>query len=214
MGCISGVLKRYRRGAEYFFTSFFVEKPNGLDFSMRARDGWRAGNNGYSLTPKDLFNELFTHVPPPSTNDCFIDIGCGKGGGLRYAMGYSFGRIAGIEIERPLYDIACNNFKKLQAMNRVELYNEDATTFQKYSEFNYFFLFNPFPTEIYCRVLDEIFGCVTSGKMNHDEAFLLCAGRSEPDYIANSGVFDLAAAYVNEHDEREVKIWKWQRNDG
>ena len=64
MGCISGVLKRYRRGAEYFFTSFFVEKPNGLDFSMRARDGWRAGNNGYSLTPKDLFNELFTHVPP------------------------------------------------------------------------------------------------------------------------------------------------------
>ena len=64
MGNISRALKRYRRGLTYLFASLFIEKPRGLDFSMRSRDGWRAGNNGYSLTPKGLFDEIFTHVPP------------------------------------------------------------------------------------------------------------------------------------------------------
>ncbi len=213
MGNISRALKRYRRGLGYLFTSLFIEKPKGLDFSMRSRDGWRAGNNGYALTPKRLFDEIFAHVPSPSVNDCFVDIGCGKGGVLRYAMEYPFGRIAGIEIEKPLYDIACNNFKNLQALDCVELYNEDAREFQHYNEFNWFFFFNPFPTEIYCKVLDEIFKCIKTEEMKHEEAFLLCEGRSESNYIADSGMFHLVADFVTEHDEKEVRVWRWKRAD-
>lgn len=186
------ILKRIIRGGTFLLNYLFVEKPKGLDFSLRQKNmgisnSW---NHGYALTQEKAFDDMlrFIDIEP---DDCFIDIGCGKGGCLKYAKKYGFKRIAGIEIERSLYEIAVRNFNILQ-MN-VELYNCDATRFDKYGEFNFFYFFNPFDEDIYKEVLDNIFKSIE----NKRRVYLLLYGASAYEYVEGSGVFELVSRYTD-----------------
>lgn len=171
-------IKRYIRGAKFLFTSIFIEKPAGLDFSMRQKEKGidTRGNNGYALTEQKAFANIMKYVKVDK-NDNFLDIGCGKGGVLRYAAKYGFGRVAGLEIENSLYEIAVKNFKKLKLPN-IELFHDNALTFSKYDEFNVFFFFNPFEPAIYQAVLDKIFESVEWGGAAgcSDLLWKVCAG--------------------------------------
>lgn len=139
-------------------------------------------------------------------SDCFIDIGCGKGGTLYYASKYPFKRIAGIEIEDSLYDIAVRNFKRLR-MPQIEIFHEDALKFKLYGEFNIFFLFNPFDDWIYQKVIDKLCDVFTNErKMN--KVYIICYGASVTDYIQEKYFFDLVSKYVDPVRETGVHIWK------
>lgn len=76
---MAGSIKRIFRGIEFAFQSFFVEKPRGLDFSMRYKFTGDEGSHGYALTPKKSFRNLMKNIEV-LPDDAFIDIGCGKGG--------------------------------------------------------------------------------------------------------------------------------------
>lgn len=198
-------MKRLIRGLQFLLTSLLIEKPRGIDFSLRqkTRDIKTEGNHGYALTQEKAFSKIMEYINPTS-DDCFIDIGCGKGGVLRYAAKYGFKRVAGVEIEDSLYAIAKANFQKLK-MPEVELFHDNAITFEKYGEFNVFFLFNPFDPDIYKKVIDRI--CESISDSGEKRVLLICYGASIPEYIENTGVFKLTEEYTDSVRGTGVKIW-------
>ncbi len=77
-------------------------------------------------------------------DDCFIDIGCGKGYAMHYFASLPFGKIAGIEIKEELAKIARDNLKTLYPEDsRFEVIVGDVCKYTDYDEYNYFYLYNP-----------------------------------------------------------------------
>lgn len=205
-------IKRYIRGVKFLLTYLIVEKPKGLDFSMRNRTKGveTKGNHGYALTQEKAFDNIMTLLEIDK-NDNFIDIGCGKGGVLRYAVKYDFGRVAGLEIEDNFYEIAVNNFRKLK-MENIELFHDNAITFSHYDEFNVYFFFNPFDKDIYQLVLDNIFESIKKSKK--EKVILICYGASVPEYIQATNMFSIVADYTDQVRGTSVCIWKLNTGGG
>lgn len=205
-------LKRYIRGGVFAAKSIFWEKPRGLDFSMRQKTiGIKAeGNHGYALTPKKAFDNMILRLDI-SASDKFIDIGCGKGGVLYFASKCPFGRVAGIEIEDSLYKIAVRNFQRLNTSN-VELIRGNAVTFDKYNEFNVFFIANPFDSDIYQKVVDSILNTLNASR-NDSRVYLVCYGATITEYIRGKNLLEHIDNYTDRNGGREVNIWRWKRRD-
>lgn len=87
--------------------------------------------------------------------DSVIDIGCGKGLFLYYASKYPFSKITGIDYSSELIDIAKENAKKLKEP-RIDLMCCDARRFEKYGDYNIFFINNPFDRSIMGEVIELI----------------------------------------------------------
>lgn len=88
--------------------------------------------------------------------DRILDIGCGKGSAMRVFCDYPFQVVGGLEISTQLSQTCVKNFLKL-AKTQIEVYNCDAARFEGYGNFNFFYLYNPFPTEeILISVVDAI----------------------------------------------------------
>ncbi len=203
-------VKRLFRGVKFVLKSLLLEKPQGIDFSLRQKSLGikRKGSHGYALTQKKSFDNIMKKIDI-CADDKFIDIGCGKGGVLLHASHYPFKRIAGLEIEDSLYEIAVKNFEKLK-MPEIELFHDDATNFDNYAEFNVYFLFNPFEPDIYAEVIDAI--CATINRKRKDPyVYLICYGRTISPYIAEKGLFELIENYEDEIRMTSVNIWKWTK---
>ena len=87
-----------------------------------------------------------------TSNDRILDIGCGKGLCLYYSSMFDFERIDGIEYSKKLTQIAKHNARLLND-RRIHIYNCDARNFKHYEEYNYFFINNPFSSEIMEQVV-------------------------------------------------------------
>lgn len=198
-------LKRYVRGMRFLFTYLFIEKPRGIDFSLRQKTVGitESGNHGYALTQRKSFDGIMKKLEI-GEGDSFIDIGCGKGGVLRYAAEYDFRRVAGLEIEKSLYKTAVRNFEKLN-MPGIELFHDNALTFSHYREFNIFFFFNPFDTSTYQQVVDKIAEDI---KESERRVYLICYGASIPEYIQSKKVFLKVEDYVDKIRGTPVVVWK------
>lgn len=151
--------KRYIRYAQYFLQWIFFEKLFGLDFSMRDKSVIREENgsryNGYSKTDQKHIKIIFDAFNIDE-QDSILDIGCGKGAALRGISEYKFGKIAGIEYDEKLSQIAKKNFKRLHMSERIQIFNLDAINFKQYEDYNYFYFFNSFSGEILVDVLARI----------------------------------------------------------
>lgn len=79
-------------------------------------------------------------------NDAIIDIGCGKGRMLEVFSCFDFSKVAGVEYSLELAEVARMNMQKLGVSCKV--FTGDATIFNAYDDYNYFYLFNPFPEPI------------------------------------------------------------------
>jgi SAM-dependent methyltransferase len=79
--------------------------------------------------------------------DSIIDIGCGKGGALITLSDFQFGKIAGVELSYKLVCVAKENLEKLK-IKGIETFCCNATEFNGYDEFNYIYMYNPFPDKI------------------------------------------------------------------
>lgn len=90
-----------------------------------------------------------------SENDTILDIGCGKGLFLYYALNFPFSKIDGIEYSEALVKIANVN-KSILSNSRINIYCCDARKFLNYSEYNYFFINNPFSRAITKEVVELI----------------------------------------------------------
>lgn len=139
---------------KYFKKSIYLEFLKifkGLDYTGRIEhtDKRLRGYEGcYPVS--DVFNRLkITKL------DTILDIGCGKGLFIYYALKYPFTLIDGIEYSVKLVDIAKYNAKKA-GDKRVHIYHSDARKFTEYEKYNYYFVNNPFNAEIMEQVVIKL----------------------------------------------------------
>lgn len=152
------MLNRYKRYIKYAIQYYLMEKPKGLDFTLRDRhlfDETEGKMSGYSKTDDKHVRECFEHL---DFNKCrsLIDVGCGKGAVLREACKYPFERVAGFDIDETLIKTARRNFEILGLSDRVSLDVCDALNYDKYGSYDTFFLFNPFGVELMRTFLDVL----------------------------------------------------------
>jgi len=92
----------------------------------------------------DIFLKRVCDSLPITSEDRIIDVGCARGAAMRFFRRYPFKVIGGLEISDRLAGICEANFKKM-GDKRVVTYCSDAVKFPRYGDFNYFYLYNPFP---------------------------------------------------------------------
>lgn len=90
-----------------------------------------------------------------SCKDRLIDIGCSKGSAIRCISKFPFKNVDGIEVISSLAMTARNNMRKLN-VNNCRIYNINAKEFKEFNKYNYFYLYNPFPEEVFDEVIRQI----------------------------------------------------------
>jgi protein-L-isoaspartate O-methyltransferase len=88
-------------------------------------------------------------------DESILDIGSAKGSALKVMLDFPFQNIDGIEISSKLAAISIKNFQKLKT-DKVKIFNLDASCFQHYNNYKYFYLYNPFPEVTLKRVLSQM----------------------------------------------------------
>ncbi len=142
-------------------------KANYLDKRLGIEvDDYNASNQSYA---SGLYGDSQVYQPSfygrlekmmkylkPTVNDVFVDLGSGKGRVVFFVATYRLKRVIGVELDKKLFDIAQNNFKKLRINTTpINLINTDAASFTVKEE-NIFYMFNPFGSKTVERVLQNI----------------------------------------------------------
>lgn len=138
----------------YFWKNLYLKylyKIKGLDFGGRqeAQDHELRGYEGCYPVNKILKKAAIRR------EDSILDIGCGKGLFLYYASQFPFDKLDGIEYSAELVETAKKNFSILSNSN-IHVYHCDARNFSDYHKYNYFFVNNPFSSNILEEVVDKI----------------------------------------------------------
>lgn len=157
-GNLDELVNRLRRYLVFLGEYLFMERPRGLDFTMRDTRLYQqsAGKyHGYSKTDEKHLQEIFRTLDFSRCRK-LLDVGCGKGVVLKEAAKFHFERIAGIELQEELVKTAGKNFRILGLERRISCMQADALDFDGYGEFDVFFFFNPFSEEVFGRVIDRI----------------------------------------------------------
>ena len=208
-------IKRYIRGGTFALRWLLFEKPRGLDFSMRdlSQHITSKTSSGYALTPRQSFEEMIRHIPSVTEKDAFIDIGCGKGGVCWYASCAGFGKVAGVELEPYLADIAKKNFKTLGLENKVSIFNEDALSFAHYDDYNIYFLWRPFnENSLYIKLFDAVLEACKAqlDGLSKRPIYIICFG--DGDYVTvleNNPVVKLDIFYRDSYRDTNVHIYRF-----
>lgn len=122
-----------------------------------------------------------------SPRDHILDIGCGKEAAVIEFARWPFGRVAGCDISPALVETARANCRKL-ACQRVELFCADAAEFKDLDDYNYFYLFNPFPAAVMKAVVDHL---IESFRLRPRLITLLYRNPTCHNSIAAAGAFRL-----------------------
>lgn len=99
----------------------------------------------------EIFNTLNI-----TSNDSFMDIGCGKGFTLIISSLFNFNKICGIEISKKDYQICKDNLEKLNINKNINLINDDVLNFEYFSNYNYFYFYSPFGSIIFEKIIIKI----------------------------------------------------------
>lgn len=144
-------LKMYLQYAQKTFYLRFLNRFKNLDFTGRIKnDSTRFyGYEGCYPVKKILRKLKITE------KDSILDIGCGKGLFLYYASEFDFNKIDGIEYEDEYAEIARKNASILKN-EKIHIFKIDAQNFDKYDEYNFFFLNNPFDAKTTESVIKKI----------------------------------------------------------
>jgi len=147
--------------------NILLERLQGVDFTRANQQPAELG-----LDEREVF------IPSPSggrflrrvftdlgvqADDSVLDIGCAKGSALRDLTKFPFARIHGIELSPALAEIARRNFARL-GTSAVKVHCIDARAFSSYGDFNIFYLYNPFPSDILDTVLQALLAQAGLGK--------------------------------------------------
>ncbi len=136
----------------------FFESLNGLDFS-----------SVNSIEDLGLNKDLVSKCSPSgnhylhktllklniSKNDSILDVGCGKGSAIRVFLKFNFNKVGGVDLSEFLINTAKNNFIKLK-ITKPQFYCSNILEFKNFDEYNYFYLYNPFPEEVFKSFLEKL----------------------------------------------------------
>ncbi len=125
-----------------------------------------------------------------TSEDCILDLGCGKGYLLKVFSKYQFKKVGGVEISKKLCGIAKRNLTKERIKN-FKIYNANAMNFDKYDGYNYIYMFNPFPSAVMKAVIENL------NKANVDNKKITIIYHNPVHHmdIVEKGYFKLCAKY-------------------
>lgn len=147
--------KRPLRKAFYYLQSF-SEKMKGVDFVSDVESRHEDHVEYVASTPLIYpVLDLYFNQQKINEKDAIMDVGCGKGRMLTFFSKYPFGKIGGVEYEEDILDICRQNLLKLK-IYRIDMHQGDASIFDDYDEYNYFYLFNPFHEHIMEKFVENL----------------------------------------------------------
>lgn len=150
------VVLRARRWAK-FMVHYIGEKMHGLDFSMVYVGDLQRNTeefHGYSMTDADDMKRMLRAVPVETGKSAFLDVGCGKGMCMKCAAEVGYKRVAGLDLDSHLLDIARKNMKTLGLS--VECIYANAAEFPGYGDYDVFYFYNPFGRSVFEQVIPKI----------------------------------------------------------
>jgi SAM-dependent methyltransferase len=114
----------------------------------------------YWPTLEDPFHRLMEATAIRFSDYAFVDLGSGKGRALLLASSYPFRRIVGVELAPALHQIAERNLavyrSPTQRSSAFELVCMDAAEYAFPSGNLFLYLFQPFPREVFARVIANL----------------------------------------------------------
>lgn len=157
-------------------------------------------------TQKEIFPILDHCHIHPSCHDAIFDFGCGKGGGMISFLDYGFKRVGGVEYETKIYEIAKENFNKLDISNEVELLNDDARNIKTLlDDYNWFYFFYPFDKEIFTVVIDNIKDSFIRKKR---KIHVIYYTAMEYRFLLETGIFRLTNQFTVDSRQRVVGVFE------
>ncbi len=144
----TNIFVRARRWAKFLY-QYIGERMHGLDFSMLYVGELQrnvAAFHGYSMTDADDMKRMLKELPIDPSQSAFVDLGCGKGMCMKCAVECGFKKVAGVDLDPHLLEIARNNMKKLNM--DVDCIYSNVLDFDHYADYDVFYLFNPFGKQI------------------------------------------------------------------
>lgn len=140
----------------YYALQRIYEKFRGVDFVSGIASKQKNHVEYAASTPLlySILNKYFNEMKI-GENDGIMDVGCGKGRMLCFFASWPFGKVGGIEYEKDILTICRQNLWKLKVY-RVLTYQGDASKFEGYDDYNYFYIFNPFHKEIMQGFIDQL----------------------------------------------------------
>ena len=138
------------------------------------------------------------------SEDSVFDFGCGKGGALILFEKYGLKQYGGVEYDKQLYSVLCDNFDKL-GLNKALLINGDARLITtELDQYNYFFMYNPFQGETFSQV---IYNIEKSWYRNIRRIVLIYSGPYCHNEVIKHGLFKLTKKIYTDYAVRNVNIY-------
>lgn len=140
-----------------FFVNYINERIHGLDFSMVYVGQLQqevAEFHGYSMTDAGDMKRMLQAIPIDTTEVAFLDVGCGKSMCMKCAVESGYKKVAGLDLDQHLLNIARSNMTKLN-MDADCIY-ANAVEFTKYADYDVFYFYNPFGRSVFEKVIQKI----------------------------------------------------------
>ena len=84
-----------------------------------------------------------------------LDIGSGKGSAIRTMLRFPFARVDGLEVAPELAAVARSNFARLHE-TRTTIFTADATRFDRYRDYDFLYLYSPFPAAVMTQCMTRV----------------------------------------------------------
>jgi predicted RNA methylase len=122
--------------------------------------GTGVDSKGYHAMPPKIARHMIAQVAPRARDYTFVDMGSGKGRLLLLAAQNPFRKIIGVELSKPLCEIAQRNVRKaagrLNCIAPIDIVHADARMFALPDGKCTLFLYNPFCGETADHVVSNI----------------------------------------------------------
>jgi SAM-dependent methyltransferase len=187
------ILYRILRNLYYNFTRF-KEKITGVDFSANADNHESSLDHSYGVHyAPSIKNGLVSILRklPVNKEESIIDIGCGKGKAMYFMSKFPFKQIDGYDISEDLCNVARKNLSILYVKN-ASVYCANASEFNNYDTYNYFYIFNSLHSDLFETVFENI---QKSIRNKQRKVYLICLNPVYDKIILRDNSFKLLLKY-------------------
>ncbi len=167
--------KIFRKGGD--FSDWMNQSELGFSDKCGNKYQPSSGKIIYALKQLNISNE-----------DCILDIGCGKGRAMYMMSGFPFKIIDGFDLSDKMVEIANLNFNKVGISNRCKAFKADAANFKDFSQYDFFYAFNPVPKDVFKKLLVNI---VNDIKKNPRKCIFIYMNPEYDDYLQKETPFIL-----------------------
>lgn len=194
----------------------WLEVNYNLDLTKTIRRQFVDGNgHGYFPTDFRMIHEGIGHYQINPQQDCILDIGSGKGAAVLSFLAAGFQRIGAVEYTQSIYGTLIDNLEKMGILLEkrkissdtdyeipdytVFCYQGDAAEMkEELDRFNWFFMFNPFPKEVFDKVLKNI---CESHKRHPRQCHIFYAEPIGHQMILDTGIFEQSGCVKSDYSD-------------